>query len=76
MQSLLANKDAIFELKKKVEEKDAYLSDHVEIPNIPINAETISIVMTACNRSRQTYFTLQTIQNSSHKAIQVIIVDD
>ena len=32
--------------------------------------------MTACNRSKQTYFTLQTIQNSSHKAVQVIIVDD
>ena len=76
MQSLLANKDAIFEIKKKVEEKDASLSDHVVIPNIPINAETISIVMTACNRSRQTYFTMQTIQNSSHKSIQVILVDD
>ena len=76
MQTLLANKDAIFELKKKVEGKDASLSDHVAIPNIPITAETISIVMTACNRSTQTYFTLQTIQNSSHKAIQVIIIDD
>jgi glycosyltransferase involved in cell wall biosynthesis len=32
--------------------------------------------MTACNRSKQTYFTLQTIQNSSHKAIQIILVDD
>jgi hypothetical protein len=76
MQSLLANKDAIFELKKKVEEKDASLSDHVAIPNIPITAETITIVMTACNRSKQTYFTLQTIQNSTHKAIQIILVDD
>jgi hypothetical protein len=76
MQTLLANKDKIFELKKKVEGKDASLGDHVVIPNIPINAETISIVMTACNRSRQTYFTLQTIQNSSHKSIQVILVDD
>ena len=76
MQSLLANKDAIFEIKKKVEEKDACLSNHVAIPNIPITAETITIVMTACNRSRQTYFTLQTIQNSSYKSIQVIIVDD
>jgi glycosyltransferase involved in cell wall biosynthesis len=48
----------------------------VTTPNIPITAETISIVMTACNRSKQTYFTLQTIQNSSHKAIQIILVDD
>ena len=70
MQTLLA------ELKKKVEEKDSSLCDHVTIPNIPITGKTISIVMTACNRSKQTYFTLQTIQNSSHKAVQVIIVDD
>ena len=76
MQTLLANKDRIFEIKRKVEEKDASLYDHVAIPNIPITDETISIVMTACNRSIQTYFTLRTIQNSSHKAIQVIIVDD
>jgi hypothetical protein len=76
MQTLLDNKDKIFELKKKVEGKDASLGDHVEIANIPITGLTISIVMTACNRSKQTYFTLRTIQNSSHKAIQVIIVDD
>lgn len=76
MQSLLANKDKIFEIKRKVEEKDASLYSHVEIPNIPITGETISIVMTASNRSIQTYFTLKTIQNSSFKDIHVIIVDD
>ncbi len=76
MQTMLANKEAIFEIKKKVDEKDASLYDHVAITNTPITGETISIVMTTCNRSKQTYFTLQTIQNSSHKAIQVIIVDD
>jgi hypothetical protein len=70
MQTLLV------EIKKKVERKDSSLYDHVAIPNIPITGETISIIMTASNRSKQTYFTLQTIQNSSHKAIQVIIVDD
>ena len=76
MQALQANKDRIFEIKRKVEEKEPSLGDHVAIPNIPIMGETISIVMTASNRSNQTYFTLKTIQNSSHKAIQVIIVDD
>ena len=76
MQTLLLNKNNILEIKKKVEEKDISLGKHIEIPNIPITVETISIVMTACNRSRQTYFTLRTIQNSSHKAIHVIIVDD
>ena len=72
----MVNKDKILELKRKVEEKDESLGNHLQIPNIPITKETISIVMTASNRSKQTYFTLQTIQNSSHKAIQVIIVDD
>jgi hypothetical protein len=70
MQTLLA------EIEKKVERKDSSLYDHVAIQNIPITGETISIIMTASNRSKQTYFTLQTIKNSSHKAIQVIIVDD
>jgi len=76
MQTLLLNKNNILEIKKKVEEKDIFLGKHIEIPNIPITVETISIVMTASNRSKQTYFTLQTIQNSSHKSIQLIIVDD
>jgi hypothetical protein len=37
----MANKDKIFEIKKRVQEKDASLSNHVTIPNIPITAETI-----------------------------------
>jgi hypothetical protein len=76
MQTLIKNKEKILEIKKKVEEKDTSLYNHLEIQNIPINEETISIVMTASNRSKQTYFTLKTIQNSMHKAVQVIIVDD
>ena len=72
----MVNKDKIFEIKRKVEQKDVSLGDHIAIPNIPITGDTITIVMTASNRSKQTYFTLQTIQNSSHKAIQVVIVDD
>jgi hypothetical protein len=76
MQTLMVNKDKIFEIKRKVEQKDVSLGDHIAIPNIPITGDTITIVMTASNRSKQTYFTLRTIQNSSYKAIQVIIVDD
>ena len=76
MQTLLANKDNIFEIKRKVEEKDMSLYNIIEIPNIPIIDKTISIVMTASNRSIQTYFTLKTIQNSSFKDIHVILVDD
>jgi hypothetical protein len=76
MQTLIANKDQIFEIKKKVEEKDDSLYSHVFIPNIPITNDTITIIMTASNRSIQTYFTLQTIQNSTYKEVQVILVDD
>ena len=32
--------------------------------------------MTSSNRSKQVYYTLNTIQNSDYKNIQVIIVDD
>jgi hypothetical protein len=76
MQTLLINKDKIFEIKRKVEEKDTSLYDHIKIPNIPITDKTISIVMTASNRSTQTYFTLKTILNSSYKDIHIIIIDD
>jgi len=76
MQTLLANKEKIFEIKKKVEEKDMSLYNIIEIPNIPITNDTISIVMTSCNRTTQTYFTLKTIMNSSFKEIQLILVDD
>lgn len=41
-----------------------------------ITNKTISIVMTTCNRSKQTYYTLDTICRSSFKDIQIIIVDD
>lgn len=77
MQNLLTNKDKIFEIRRKVEEeKGDFLGDHVVIPNIGITQKTISIVMTASNRSIQTYFTLKTIQNSSYKEVQIIIVDE
>jgi hypothetical protein len=76
MLTLLKNKDKIFEIKKKVKEKDKSLYNHIVIPNIPITNQTISIIMTASNRSMQTYFTLKTIQNSSFKKIHLILVDD
>ena len=76
MHSLLTNKDKIFEIKRKVDEKHASLFNHLVISNIPVTDKTISIIMTASNRSKQTYFTLSTIQNSSYKEIHIIIVDD
>jgi hypothetical protein len=76
MQTLLVNKDKIFEIKRKVEEKDLSLYSHFEIPNIEINNKTISIIMTACNRSKQAFFTLKTIKNSLFKNIHIVLVDD
>lgn len=41
-----------------------------------IDNDTVSIVMTTCDRPVQTYFTLSTINDSLYKNVQVIIVDD
>jgi len=76
MQSLVLNKDSIYEIKKKVDSLDNSLFIHYNYPNIPIYDDTISIVMTSSNRSRQVNYTLQTIQKCLFKHIHVIIVDD
>jgi hypothetical protein len=76
MQILISNRDNISEIKRKVEILDGLLFNHYNISNIPIYDNTISIVMTASNRSKQTYFTLKTIEKCSFKNVQLIIVDD
>ena len=78
MNSLLQHKDFIFDLKKKVENNDESLFEHFVINNnnLIIDDNTISIVMTSCNRSKQVLFTLSTINRSIFKNVQVILVDD
>jgi hypothetical protein len=76
MQTLLRSKEHIFNIKSKVETGDTTLYSHFCIENGTIDNNTISIVMTSSNRSKQTYFTLQTMSNSVNKNVQVIIVDD
>jgi len=76
MQSLISNKDNIIKLREKVETLDRSLFTHYVYDTIPIYEDTISIVMTSSNRSKQVYHTLETIQKCSFKHIQVIIVDD
>lgn len=76
METLVKYKDHIFSIKDRVENNDTSLYSHIRIDNGIINNETISIVMTASNRSKQTYFTLKTMENSVNKNIQVVIVDD
>uniref|UniRef100_A0A6C0HC30 Glycosyltransferase 2-like domain-containing protein n=1 Tax=viral metagenome TaxID=1070528 RepID=A0A6C0HC30_9ZZZZ len=76
METLLRNKDHIFRIKERVENLDPSLFEHYCIQNREIDDETISIVMTSSNRSKQTLFTLKTIADSVVRNIQVIIVDD
>ena len=76
MQTLISNKDTIFEIKNKVDQLDSSLFIHYNYPNIPIYNDTISIVMTSSNRSKQAYHTLQTIEKCLFKHVHVIIVDD
>jgi hypothetical protein len=74
MNNILINKDKIQKIKENVQ-TDLYYN-HEYIEKRPITDKTISIVMTASERSRQTYFTIQSISNSDYKDIHVILVDD
>jgi len=76
MQTLTSNKDNIYKIKTKVNNLDNSLFIHYNYSNIPIYDDTISIVMTSSNRSRQVYHTLVTIEKCSFKHIHIIIVDD
>jgi hypothetical protein len=75
MNSLRDNKDLIFEIKNQVEHLDSSLFEHIAINDLLVNP-SVSIVMTSSNRSKQTYFTLDTFKNSLCKNIHVVIVDD
>jgi hypothetical protein len=76
MELLLKSKDVIREFKSKVDNLDSDLFNHVVINNYEINSDCVSIVMTSSNRSKQTYFTLQSMLKSKCKNIHIILVDD
>ena len=76
MELLLKSKDIIAEIRRKVDTKDPSLFEHHEINARELPDNTISIVMTSSNRSKQTYFTLRSISNSAHKNVHVVLVDD
>lgn len=76
MNNLRDHKQHIFNVKNKVNSLDKSLFTHNLIENHRITENTISIVMTSSNRSKQTYFTLTTIANSSFEDIHLIIIDD
>lgn len=73
MNTLLRNYEKYFTFRENMQE---YFTHRHHEGATPITQSTVSIVMTACNRSKQTLYTLQTIANSSYKDVQVIIVDD
>jgi hypothetical protein len=75
MNSMVKNVAKIFEIKERVARRDPELFHHTVINNTA-HEPTVSIVMTASNRSSQTYFTLETISKSSVPGIHVVIVDD
>jgi hypothetical protein len=76
MQKLIQKKDKIKEIKKKVDSMDSSLFDHYVVSNSDISEETISVVMTSSNRSKQTYFTLDSMLKNNFKKIHIILVDD
>lgn len=75
MNSMIKNVEKIFEIKERIRRRDPAFFHHTIINNTT-KEPTISIVMTASNRSSQTYFTLETISKSSVPNIHVVIVDD
>jgi UDP-N-acetylglucosamine 2-epimerase (non-hydrolysing) len=72
MQNLIDNIDKIAIIKNNI----ANYYKHTCINNKDIANDTITIIMTSHNRSKQVYFTLKTISDSNFKNIQVVIVDD
>jgi hypothetical protein len=75
MNTLIINRDYIPILKQQMQEEGLLYMHHL-ITNNTITDDCISIVMTASNRSAQTYYTLKTIAASSIKNVQVILIDD
>ena len=76
MELLLASENIIRDIKKKVDTLDRSLISHCVINNWDLHDNTISIIMTSSNRSKQTYFTLKTIAESDFKNIHIVLVDD
>jgi hypothetical protein len=76
MDHLYDNIHHILNIRDRVARKDENMYSHFIVNNNIIDENTITIVMTASNRSEQTYFTLKHISYSEYKNIQVIIVDD
>jgi hypothetical protein len=76
MNSLYQNLKQLHTLQNIVKTRDPMYFSHNTICPQNITPDTISIVMTSHERSKQVYFTLDTISTSNYKDVQVILVDD
>jgi hypothetical protein len=76
MEELKSNLHLLNLAKMLVKLKDTRYYEHCYINEKEITENTITIVMTAHERSKQVYFTLSTISKYAFKDIQIIIVDD
>jgi hypothetical protein len=76
MEELKDNLHYLRFIKDIVLNKNPLFFKHQTINEKVITPKTISIVMTAHERSKQVYFTLYTINKCKFKDIQVILVDD
>lgn len=74
MDHVLHKTQAMFDIKSRV--LTNYYYDHHIVNEYHLSKDTISIVMTACNRSKQTYYSLESFAKSSFKNIHVVIVED
>jgi glycosyltransferase involved in cell wall biosynthesis len=71
---LLIDLEFIYKIRDLVSNFDSHYMDLIIFNDDP-TIET-SIVMATHNRSKQTYYTLETIERNTTKGVQVIIVDD
>jgi len=74
LETLLSSRQKIAYIKRNL--KTGVFYQHSRIQKQPLTTETVSIIMTSSNRSRQTYYTLSTISRDTYKNVQVILVDD
>lgn len=76
MENILNKTNIILDIREKVNNMDRSLFENHTINNYELSSGAITIVMTSSNRSKQTYFTLQSMLKSKCKNIQIILVDD
>lgn len=73
---LLSNYNTLYRINDMLNDIGPQHYNSIIVNERQLDSDTISIVMTAANRSVQTYFTIQTIARSEYKNVQVILIDD